>query len=1539
MSSSHVLVNDGQVTRPDGVYPLNLCGNRPVPTSADSGSLVYPDFHIWKHTAQDDNRMRSHLQKGYFEPAQVRNECHSGRQVLSQLLYSVSDGKEKPNDEDPQNAATVVQAKLIRMSGAMNKAIAERHKNNRIRGKSSYKPPPRVTLTEHKRQVWLENLANCSVPLRKLSKAIPHGLRNRNLLDQCLKNWVPAFRAIWLIRCVSSNEQRQLRRKAGSSNAAALLISRWTLEWTDQVCLFLVNVYNSSFDDSHVKDWKKRLDYAIELVANLYLQSLINREAFLSWIVRYIDEAYSGNNKKQPASSTEAILHFKTIALHMHLLRLFWFRLIEIDYISKQLAEALLRVLSELQNVTSTVPAVDSLASRLGQNIQFLIKYLFYYNSDSFIIPGSWTGLKPYLRQTLDMNISVVSEQFKLITYRNESLMIDHTDQDNFGTSSTIQNSAHKNQPCYCYDHTSRLIHSLDNYHSTKPINTSGNDNSNDIHSLTKAIFIDSGSRWQESLEVALRWSVTKNREMHMSFQRISLLCSILQTRLYEASKLKPRRFNRFRLELESQILDFVYGLASILNNYYGTDESNEGDERCCPYSICSFLILINRLYRMDLLVVSTYLRRLIASGIIYLSIPDRSCYLHLLLMHSLPLSKDASVLTIMGRLSHGANVRLPAEQELQQTTKAKKWLNGFLDSLDTDSGVLPSPGKRYNSFYDLLDICQWSDIGENPIQVGRDLKLGTWLMDEMSQRLDEDTMSIRVCDLAILYRLLTRYLHRYPRFIQFIFQKVDEGKIKLVGPDCLAFLLKISMYNQTLLDSYLIDANVTVWDKVHEIVNKWSQTKGEDSHNIKRALYLCRQDVQVEQSPFAFLETVKPEILVQFSITSKERFKNSAEFSHNFNQAITIYFNIVKGFNTGLAVPALQLLRSLRLWKPEDFDNLLSIYLKKFILPTLSLDYDVDLKMIIKLTTDSLISISQVLSVAKDSDNRLVWDLLFAGSIDLTEDESLDLSFERQCYCQQDPEKYFELMHSLITPDNVFLGTSSRQDMDITGVEDVVPVDMMNSLHDLTGVPVVAPLDAAHHRDSMGSTDGIERRVNSQIVESTWQLISSYISIFVNSFYPKSGTLDSYTNSGAIQKFFFERILQCKLPTEEVSIEAINRIIERVNYYNLPICQWLFRYALEQLLGKASDGYDVGTSEIPKIVVNIIQKVSSVVPPIHAYLVGELFEFLSDDFKLKVLSACEDAFLGSDTFPRFPGHTNMQFVKCLSSIISSCSRLHQYNSGEVPMTDVNVFSLNASLEKMVTYCRTAEREKQNANDVEKILEDSIELISRIILSHKSFLVGLIMKRSMNWQKDVLLVNLVKLFRTRIMDKNLRLKNLLYDILISIKVLVSEISAKQFQKQQQQQQQQLQQLPYRPIKQGAAVSPLGKSITTPIGSFMSPTGSSPAMNEGSPQSNSLQQLMNDGKNMKPLGWHSTMSIEPPNVSNRLKSLAAKYHMKDALSTKEQKYFVVDRNTGQLVRYNFRPFDMIEDSSPHETMNNSIISLQLFDCSIDRSNPA
>lgn len=197
------------------------------PFDPDSGAPeVYPDFESWQHAPQQDEIAVALLHKGYVTPAVVGNELLSARSIIQQSLQLLVDG-------DKRGPSALMQ----RLSRAMLRAI-QLHEQNTVVAASThrFRFPPRVTLTDQRRELWLSNLANPHFPLRQLSRTIPHGLKKQRLLQQCVDKRLPLLRAIWFLKCICGNEVKSMLRKVANpqarATALALIEQQWVSEWT-----------------------------------------------------------------------------------------------------------------------------------------------------------------------------------------------------------------------------------------------------------------------------------------------------------------------------------------------------------------------------------------------------------------------------------------------------------------------------------------------------------------------------------------------------------------------------------------------------------------------------------------------------------------------------------------------------------------------------------------------------------------------------------------------------------------------------------------------------------------------------------------------------------------------------------------------------------------------------------------------------------------------------------------------------------------------------------------------------------------------------------------------------------------------------------------------------------------------------------------------------------------------------------------------------------------------------------------------------------
>jgi mediator of RNA polymerase II transcription subunit 12, fungi type len=226
------------------------------------GSSV-ADFFPWTGNHPEDVLNDQTVKSGQFDKQpQTWSESNTARPALLNTAFKNRLG-------------------LQTLSALYGSVMQQRSENQRITSGSVFKPPPRVTLTETKRKAWLSDLANDAVPLRKLSRTIPQGIRGQLLLEQCLTNTVPISRAIWFAKCVGANEIRTLKRKGTSPTFAASAEAKWSKDWTTNIQQFI----EALAKDCGNPDWRSNISYCLRLTTRLYSENLLDKDSFLDWIL------------------------------------------------------------------------------------------------------------------------------------------------------------------------------------------------------------------------------------------------------------------------------------------------------------------------------------------------------------------------------------------------------------------------------------------------------------------------------------------------------------------------------------------------------------------------------------------------------------------------------------------------------------------------------------------------------------------------------------------------------------------------------------------------------------------------------------------------------------------------------------------------------------------------------------------------------------------------------------------------------------------------------------------------------------------------------------------------------------------------------------------------------------------------------------------------------------------------------------------------------------------------------------------------------
>ncbi|KAI1494580.1 transcription mediator subunit Med12 [Biscogniauxia mediterranea] len=358
----------------------------------------YADFQPWRGGHTEDQFSDYVIRHGFFDkaPAQSSQEGSSAKVPIFPALKHKSG--------------------LHTLSNIFTGILNQRRHSGQITSPSTFKPPPRVTLTDTKREVWIKDLANPAISLRRLSRTIPHGIRGRVLLDQCLNKGVPTDRAVWLAKCVGANEIRAFKRKGVNNTFVMGGEVKWIRDWTlcvEQFVEFIVSAYTDN-------EWKAKVTYAIRLATHLYAEHLLDRDHYMDWLVSGLENS---NQAKLP--------------MWMLIVQIYWKDILKLRKYGRRLVTAILHHHCSIYNH----PDRDILLP-LSTQLSSLVDSIISTCPESFVHPGTWTRFRDTLQSSLATKESKLLA-FKSIDARNDYL-----------TSSNV-----KSQPAV----RSTLVESLDN--------------------------------------------------------------------------------------------------------------------------------------------------------------------------------------------------------------------------------------------------------------------------------------------------------------------------------------------------------------------------------------------------------------------------------------------------------------------------------------------------------------------------------------------------------------------------------------------------------------------------------------------------------------------------------------------------------------------------------------------------------------------------------------------------------------------------------------------------------------------------------------------------------------------------------------------------------------------------------------------------------------------------------------------------------------------------------------------------------------------
>jgi mediator of RNA polymerase II transcription subunit 12, fungi type len=348
---------------------------------------VFPNGQLagylpWKGTHPEDNLTESTIKSGFQNKPMValNNESNTARISLWPQLKN-------------KGGAQLLSQLFINL-------LERRQAVGRITEPSTFKLPPRLAMTNTRRESYLRELADPSWSMRKLTRSIPHTVSGRVLLDQCLSKRIPIARAVWLAKCVGAHDLRAIKKKSASGSMTMGGEAKWIKEWTVHVEHFLKGVLTGDRDP----DFEEKVIYALQLSSYLFNERLLDEDHFVDWLLSMFE-----------SSRTDDIF------IWLLLVQSHWADLVRNRRRGRRLAEV---ILTYLDLHFSDLDDADDVLQPIYKTLQGLLVRLLLNHKPCLILPNSWPRFQPII-QRLHQNHPKQSIKFALrsVTRRNSRLM------------------------------------------------------------------------------------------------------------------------------------------------------------------------------------------------------------------------------------------------------------------------------------------------------------------------------------------------------------------------------------------------------------------------------------------------------------------------------------------------------------------------------------------------------------------------------------------------------------------------------------------------------------------------------------------------------------------------------------------------------------------------------------------------------------------------------------------------------------------------------------------------------------------------------------------------------------------------------------------------------------------------------------------------------------------------------------------------------------------------------------------------------------
>ncbi|EPS36802.1 hypothetical protein H072_9642 [Dactylellina haptotyla CBS 200.50] len=360
----------------------------------------YPDFFPWRGNHPEDHVTESAARTGFSD------KMHPGEQGSAKNLLAPLIKKNVSVD--------IVSSLFVTI-------LDKRQHIGRITAPSTFKFPPRVTFPGQRREIWLRDLANPTIPLRKVSRTIPLGLRGKELLDEYTSKNVPLLRALWYVRCVGANEIRSLKRK-GAGSLAIGNESKWPREWTQGVIQYIEKGMAdfgkevAGTSSGPKGGWKTRMTYILRLTTQLYLEGLLDRSQFLEWYLHFLETC-----------------SLDRLPVTLLILQMAWDHIVSSRKFGRRFVDALLGKVKQIL-ATKEVDIYKPLLQRLSVHLTHLV----LSHRQAFVNPKSWAINEQPLRACVDTRNPTVLASISNIAARNRNLEARQASKSGGAGGSTI---------------------------------------------------------------------------------------------------------------------------------------------------------------------------------------------------------------------------------------------------------------------------------------------------------------------------------------------------------------------------------------------------------------------------------------------------------------------------------------------------------------------------------------------------------------------------------------------------------------------------------------------------------------------------------------------------------------------------------------------------------------------------------------------------------------------------------------------------------------------------------------------------------------------------------------------------------------------------------------------------------------------------------------------------------------------------------------------------------------------------------------------